>query len=87
MNHRSTRRFWFSLGSPPIFETMRNNALDLLSAKEAAPVLRCSIPSLRRLARSGGLRHIRFSRRLFFRLCDLQDFVEAHVSGTKGASE
>ena len=60
--------------------SMNEPSTTLLTAEEAAQLLRCSIPSIRRFARNGALPHIRYSRRLYFRRADLLAFIADHLT-------
>lgn len=50
----------------------------LIGLKEAAAVLGVSAVTVRRRVRSGALPHIRISTRLYFKLTELNTFIEAH---------
>jgi excisionase family DNA binding protein len=79
-DHLKATMRWISFRAAPILPAVQQADLTLLDTLEAANVLRCSVPSLRRLARSAKLRHVRYSRRLFFRRCDLEEFIQAHAT-------
>jgi excisionase family DNA binding protein len=50
----------------------------IIQIKEAASILGVSAVTVRRRVRDGSLPHIRISGRLYFKLNELNAFIEAH---------
>jgi hypothetical protein len=60
---------------------------DLWTSRECAEYRRCSIRTLdRERERGDGCPYIRIGARIYYRRCDVERFIAAHVCGGKRAS-